>query len=160
MKIVTQFKRPVLNRTERNKNPYSEFIFHLKKDDMSLSHKQKTEIDNLLSSKIEGKLKSYGRETASMPFLSRIIQDSEKIAAYSFIHSISTSLGMSIYEDVSVIIASPHCDECFREYGVGGVISEEQKKVIGAIIRELRNKKRVPNIQKEIQAVLKAERES
>ena len=30
MKIVNQFKRPVLNRTERNKNPYSEIIFHLK----------------------------------------------------------------------------------------------------------------------------------
>ena len=30
MKIVHQFKRPVLNRTERAKNPYSEFIFHLK----------------------------------------------------------------------------------------------------------------------------------
>ena len=30
MKIVNQFKRPVLNRTERAKNPYSEFIFHLK----------------------------------------------------------------------------------------------------------------------------------
>ena len=30
MKIVNQFKRPVLNRTERDKNPYSEFIFHLK----------------------------------------------------------------------------------------------------------------------------------
>ena len=30
MKIVNQFKRPVLNRTERDKNPYAEFIFHLK----------------------------------------------------------------------------------------------------------------------------------
>lgn len=30
MKIVEQFKRPVLNRTERDKNPYSEIIFHLK----------------------------------------------------------------------------------------------------------------------------------
>lgn len=30
MKIVKQFKRPVLNRTERNKSPYSETIFHLK----------------------------------------------------------------------------------------------------------------------------------
>jgi DNA modification methylase len=30
MKIVNQFKRPVLNRTERDKNPYSEIIFHLK----------------------------------------------------------------------------------------------------------------------------------
>jgi len=30
MKIIKQFKRPVLNRTERDKNPYSEIIFHLK----------------------------------------------------------------------------------------------------------------------------------
>ena len=31
MKIVNQFKRPVLNRTERDRNPYSESIFHLKR---------------------------------------------------------------------------------------------------------------------------------
>ena len=31
MKIVDQFKRPVLNRTERDRNPYSEIIFHLQK---------------------------------------------------------------------------------------------------------------------------------
>lgn len=30
MKIVNQFRRPVLNRTERDKSPYSEIIFHLK----------------------------------------------------------------------------------------------------------------------------------
>ena len=30
MQIVNRFKRPVLNRTERDKSPYSEIIFHLK----------------------------------------------------------------------------------------------------------------------------------
>jgi hypothetical protein len=30
MRIVNQFKRPVLNRTEKDKNAYSETIFHLK----------------------------------------------------------------------------------------------------------------------------------
>ncbi len=30
MRIVNQFKRPVLNRTERDRNPYSEIIFQLK----------------------------------------------------------------------------------------------------------------------------------
>ena len=30
MKVVNQFKRPVLNRTERDRNPYSETIFHFK----------------------------------------------------------------------------------------------------------------------------------
>ena len=31
MKIINSYERPVLNRTERDKNPYSETIFHLKK---------------------------------------------------------------------------------------------------------------------------------
>jgi hypothetical protein len=30
MKIVNQFRRPVLNRTERDKSPYSEIIFHMR----------------------------------------------------------------------------------------------------------------------------------
>ena len=30
MKIVNQFNRPILNRTEKNKSAYSEIIFHLK----------------------------------------------------------------------------------------------------------------------------------
>lgn len=30
LRIVNQFKRPVLNRTERDRNPYSEIIFHFK----------------------------------------------------------------------------------------------------------------------------------
>jgi len=31
LQIVNQFKRPVLNRTEKDKGAYSEIIFHLKK---------------------------------------------------------------------------------------------------------------------------------
>lgn len=31
LKIVNQFKRPVLNRTERDKRAYSEIIFHMKR---------------------------------------------------------------------------------------------------------------------------------
>jgi DNA modification methylase len=32
LRIVQQFKRPVLNRTEKDKNAYSESIFHLKEN--------------------------------------------------------------------------------------------------------------------------------
>ena len=31
LKIVEQFKRPVLNRTERDRQPYAEIIFHMRK---------------------------------------------------------------------------------------------------------------------------------
>lgn len=121
---------------------------------MPLSESQKDRISKLLDKKIESKLKKYGRETTSMPFLARLIQDNEKIAAYSFIHSIATTLGMSIYEDVSVIIASETSDECFRNYGVGGVISKEQKAVINKITTELRNGSRIANTTKEVGEVL------
>jgi len=32
LKIIEQFKRPVLNRTERDRQPYAEIIFHMKKN--------------------------------------------------------------------------------------------------------------------------------
>ena len=127
---------------------------------MALTPNQKQKIKKLLSVKIEKKLKSYGRETISMPFLARLIQDNEKIAAYSFIHSMATTLGMSIYEDVSVIIASETAEEAFRNYGVGGAISKEQKTVISNIIAKLRNGSREANISEEIEEVLNASTEN
>ncbi len=121
---------------------------------MALSIQQEEKIKALLRKKIDNKLKKYGRETSAMPFLARLIQDNEKIAAYSFIHSLATTLGMSIYEEVSVIICESSCQEAFRNYGVGGVISKSQKTVINKIITELRNKERMANIDEEIKELL------
>lgn len=123
---------------------------------MALSTSQKEKISALLEIKIEDKLRRYTRESSSMPFLMRLIQDSEKVAAYSFIHSVATTLGMSIYEHVSVIIAEPTADECFRNYDVGGVISREQKSVIDDIVRKLRNGEKEVNNAQEIKLVLDA----
>ena len=38
LKIIEQFKRPVLNRTEKNKGAYTEIIFHLKVNDNELNY--------------------------------------------------------------------------------------------------------------------------
>lgn len=123
---------------------------------MSLSKNQKEKIAGLLEKKIEAKLIRYARETSSMPFLTRLIQDSEKVAAYSFIHSIATTLGMSIYEDVSKIIAEESAEECFTKYDIGGVISKEQKSVIDEIMRQLRNGEKKVNHSEEVKMVLMA----
>ena len=123
---------------------------------MALSKTQKQKIRKLLEKKIEDKLKRYARESSSMPFLVRLIQDSEKVAAYSFIHSIATTLGMSIYEDVSKIIAEESAEECFTKYDIGGVISKEQKSVIDEIIRKLRNGEKKVNYDEEVKLVLSA----
>lgn len=123
---------------------------------MALSKTQKQKIKKLLEKKIEDKLKRYARESSSIPFLVRLIQDSEKVAAYSFIHSIATTLGMSIYEDVSKIIAEESAEECFTKYDIGGVISREQKSVIDEIIRKLRNGEEEVNHDEEVKLVLSA----
>ena len=123
---------------------------------MALSNNQKNQITSLLEKKIEDKLKRYTRETSSMPFLTRLIQDSEKVAAYSFIHSIATTLGMSIYEDVSKIIAGESAKECFTKYDVGGVLSREQKSIIDDIVRKLRNGEKKVNHEQEVKQVLSA----
>jgi hypothetical protein len=123
---------------------------------MALSHSQKEKIVNLLEKKIEDKLRRYARETSSMPFLTRLIQDSEKVAAYSFIHSIATTLGMSIYEDVSKIIAEETSDECFTKYDVGGVISRKQKSTIDNIVRKLRNGEKKAHHEEEVKLLLYA----
>lgn len=126
------------------------------KNNTALSNLQKQKIAALLERKIEDKLRRYARETSSMPFLTRLIQDSEKVAAYSFIHSIATTLGMSIYEDVSKIIAEGTSDECFTKYDIGGVISREQKSVIDEIVRKLRNNEGKVNHTQEVKLVLSA----
>ena len=127
---------------------------------MALTEKQISEIKDLLRLKISGKLTKYARETTSMPFLVKLMQDSEKVAAYSFIHSLATTLGMSIYEEVSVIIASENSDECYRHYGVGGVISKDQKTIINDIVTKIRNREIEANIENEIEKVLKASRKN
>jgi hypothetical protein len=124
---------------------------------LGLNENQKEKITVLLSNKLDSKLKRYARESSSMPFLVKLMQDKEKVAAYSFIHSLATTLGMSIYEDVSKIIADEHSSVCFTKYDIGGVISRKQKSVINNILRELRNGDRQCNINEEIKEVLKAD---
>ena len=109
---------------------------------MAISKDQEEQIFSLLSVKIDAKLRKYSRESKAMPFLTRLMQDNEKVAAYSFIHSLATTLGMSIYEQTAKILAEPNCEICQTGYDVGGVLSKEQKSVIGNIVRELRNGER------------------
>lgn len=127
---------------------------------MPISNEKVKRIEALLEKKIEDKLKKYSRETASMPFLVRLVQDSKRVASYSFIHSLATTLGMSIYEEVSVILADGNCDECFRNFDLGGVVSKDQLSTIDEIIRQLRNNERKPNYEKDVELILSSSKEN
>jgi len=121
---------------------------------MTLSNEQKEQIRTLLRTAIENKLKKYSRETSSMPFLAKLMQDTEKVAAYSFIHSLATILGQSVYEKVAKIIAQPNYDVVETGYDVEGQISDEENIVISKIMQELKNKTREANEDEEIKEIL------
>lgn len=124
---------------------------------MAITSEQKEQIKNLLRKTLNKKLKKYKRESTSMPFLTRLIKDNTKVASYSFIHSISTTLGMSIYEEVSKILARPHSQIVERNVDVGGTLSSAQKQVISLIVNGLREKMRKVDKEKETKEVLKAD---
>ncbi len=121
---------------------------------MTLNANQKEDIKNLLREKLDDKLEKYARETTSMPFLAKLLQDSEKVAAYSFIHSIATTLGMSIYEKAAQIIASSSFDVAETSYDVTGTITNEENSVISQILQEIKSGTREANKEKEINEIL------
>jgi len=121
---------------------------------MTLNGKQIDAIKNLLKEKINNKLEHYARETSSMPFLAKIMQDAEKVASYSFIHSLATTLGMSIYEKISEIVASTRYDTIKTSYDVEGEISNEENSAISQILQEIKNGTRKSNKEQEIKEIL------
>jgi len=124
---------------------------------MSLKKDQTDKIKAVLREKLSEKLASYERETSSMPFLAKLMQDSEKVAAYSFMHSINTMLGQSIHEQIAKIIAEPNFDEAETGYDVEGHISDEENKIISQIIQEIKNKSRKANKEQETKEILNAQ---
>ena len=122
---------------------------------MTLDEWQKVEIRELLRKVLEGKLAKYGRETTAMPFMVKLMQSPKQVAAYSFIHSLSTMLGMSAYEKISQIVASPHYDEAKRNYDVEGLITDEENAAVSRILQEIKNRDRNADKQREIQEILK-----
>jgi hypothetical protein len=122
---------------------------------MVLNNSQASAIKGLLRQKIDDKLKNYARETSSMPFLAKLMQDNEKVASYSFIQSLLTTLGMSIYEEVARIIAEPNFDIAKTGYDVEGEISDEENSVISQILQEIKNRTRKSNKEEETSEILK-----
>ena len=121
---------------------------------MVLNESQIQEIKGLLKSKLNDKLFKYARETTAMPFLVKLMQDAEKVASYSFIHSLATTLGMSVYEKISEIVASTHYEEVKTGYDVGGEITNEENSVISQILQEIKNGTRTANKEQEIKEIL------
>ncbi len=122
---------------------------------MSISKDQNDKITALLKTKILNKLSSYKPETSNMPFHIRLL-GKDRMALFSFIQSINTMLGTSIFEQVAVIIAQNNFIQAISQYkDIGNKISQQAQTEIQNIIDSLTSKTIEANKIKEISQVLK-----
>jgi type II restriction enzyme len=120
---------------------------------MTLSSNQVNEISLLLLSKLREKLSRYDPETQNMPFHTRLL-GKDRMAVFSFVQSINTSLGTSIFEQIGAVIARPNFRRVEHQYsGLGQQISEQSLIVIQRILNELETASTKPNKDQEIKLI-------
>ena len=121
---------------------------------MGLSNNQRKQIANLLKEQIRRKLSDYSPESNNMPFHVRLLGQ-DRMALFSFIQSINTTLGTSVFEQVAALIASPHFKRAINQYkGFNNTISDKAQAVVQYIIDDLRAAMAKPNKPVEITTIL------
>ncbi|MCX7920071.1 MAG: TdeIII family type II restriction endonuclease [bacterium] len=105
---------------------------------MSIVREQRQVIESHLIEKIRRKLRDYSPETQSMPFHFRLL-GRDRMALYSFIHSVNTMLGQSIFEKVAEIIARSNFERAEAQYRFEGYLSSNAVLEIDRIMSNLRS---------------------
>lgn len=103
---------------------------------MSIKSRQRNSIEATIKRILEEKLSSYNPETGHMPFHHRLL-GRDRMALYSFIHSLNTAFGKSIFEPVAETLASQHFKAVQKQYETGNRISEAAQSEIQNIINDL-----------------------
>jgi len=121
---------------------------------MSLSIKIKNDISELLINIIRDKLKRYQPETVYMPFHHRLL-GKDRYEMFSFIQSMNTTFGMSIWEQIAVILANGAGFHAERQYKLLGEVDNETEKLINNIHFRLRKGEETANKDKETKSIRK-----
>ncbi len=91
---------------------------------MILNKNYKLLIENIIEKSLREKFKSYHPETSNMPFHYRLL-GKDKMALFSFIHSLNTTFGTSIFEPIAEAIALLKFPIAKRQYILDSKISEK-----------------------------------
>lgn len=103
---------------------------------MSLTREQIKKIEEVIKESLRDKFYSYKPETNNMPFHFRLL-GRDRMALFSFIHSLNTTFGTSIFEPVAETLASVNFSVAQKQYAVGNEISESAQTEINHIMNEL-----------------------
>ncbi|MBN1399151.1 MAG: TdeIII family type II restriction endonuclease [Bacteroidetes bacterium] len=103
---------------------------------MSLSKSDKNRITETIKNCLRDKFQNYRPETENMPFHYRLL-GKDRIALFSFIQSLNTTFGISIYEPVARELARPYFKEVQTQYELEKVITVSAQKEIQKIMNRL-----------------------
>jgi hypothetical protein len=100
----------------------------------------KKQIGDLIRLKVTEKLQKYESETDYTPFFSAIF-DKETIVMASLMQSLYTTFGMSIYEQMAVLLAKANGWHAERQYRIKGQIDQATENLIESICRQATSNK-------------------
>ncbi|NMC12622.1 MAG: TdeIII family type II restriction endonuclease [Chloroflexi bacterium] len=118
---------------------------------MPLTKDQIKKIENTIKDSLRKKFQTYNPETSNMPFHYRLL-GRDRMALFSFIHSLNTTFGTSIFEPVAETLASLNFKFARKQYMVGDSISEQAQSEIQRIMNDLTVGKN-PNKVEEIERI-------
>lgn len=120
---------------------------------MALINSQKNHIQQVIKTCIRGKFQNYKPESNNMPFHYRLL-GKDRMALYSFIQSLNTTFGTSIFEPVAIALAKNRFKQAIAQYVVGKSISGGCQHSIQSIMNGLTIGKN-PNKLEEIEKIRK-----
>jgi len=101
-----------------------------------LSNSQKDYIQDIIIDSLRQKFQNYKPESNNMPFHYRLL-GKDRMAFYSFMHSLVTKFGTSIFEPAAVALAKNNFVKVERQYIVGNKIYKNCQHKIQEIINDL-----------------------
>jgi type II restriction enzyme len=103
---------------------------------MALTTKYKTHITDTIKICLRNKFQNYKPETDNMPFHYRLL-GKDRMALFSFLQSLNTTFGTSIYEPVAKELAKITFKEVYTQYKLGNIITEGAQNEIQKIMNKL-----------------------
>ncbi len=103
---------------------------------MALSPESKNSLEATIRNSLRNKFQGYKPESNNMPFHFRLL-GKDRMALYSFIHSLNTTFGTSIFQPVAVTLARTQGLKPIPQYKPGNEISQGAQSAIQEIMNAL-----------------------
>ena len=103
---------------------------------MPLSYQQKQQIQQTIANCLRFKFQNYEAKDDFKPFHFRLL-GKDRLALYSFIQSLMTTFGTSVFEPVAAALAKTQFLKVETQYVIGNSIYSECQQKVQAIINQL-----------------------